>query len=206
MENSPNSHKFFPEEPISIEAISNTSALSIERLTQLTRPEITEIAAIIIETQRISSEEKVQLQKLWIEYAKRVEAYINSIEAPKARSAAQIAAIINKAFIFQQTGNTTRYLEELDDAEVYAANGGFNAVSTSLDVEIKSATESLELSPEKVVLKLRGIIDDANRAYLKDLMRDGADLEDIIGHAYGIILEEGKDPDEVLVMIGITEQ
>ena len=206
MDNSPNSHDLSSEKPINNESISDTSTITIEQLTQVTSPELTEVASILIETLKTGRENKNRLQELWVEYTNRVETQVDSIRDKKARTQAQIAAIINKAFIFQRSGNTTRYLEELDEAEVYASNEGFNTISTSLKIEIKSAVESLELSPEIVVLKLKGIIADANREYLKESIRDGADLEDIIGNAYGMILEEGEDPNEVLAMIGITEQ
>lgn len=193
------------KDPTSNDFIPDPSAVSIEQLTQVTNPEISDLASALVESLTTTSEDaKAHLPELWDEYATKVEAFNDSIERPSARAKAQVAAMIHKASIFQLAGNMPRYLEELDDAEVYAGNKGMSQVAASLDSEIKNSVESLDLSPEKVVLLLRGIIDEDNRYYLKDLIRDGDDLEDIMGHVYGMILEVGEDPDEVLAELGIT--
>ena len=43
-----------------------------------------------------------------------------------------------------------------------------------------------------IVVMLRGRIADENREFLRDLAEQGADLEDMIGHAYSALLEEGE--------------
>lgn len=131
-----------------------------------------------------------------------VEGFVDAVEGISVRSKAQIAAILNKAYIFQQVNNTVRYLEELDMAEVYAANIGFDEASAVIDVEIKNQVEGLELTPEVLVLKLRGIIDDNDREFLRDLINEGADVEGILGNANQMILEEGGDPEEILASTG----
>ncbi len=196
----------YVEKPRNNELFSNISIVTLEQVTQVTNPEIAEVSLAIVDYLKTNIETgKVQLRELWVEYAQRVEVFVDSIENPKARSEAQIAAIINKAIIFQLAGNVTRWLEELDSAEVYASNEGFTTVAVALDTEIKNNVELLDLSSEKILLKLRGIVSDANREFLKDSIEEGDDLEDVINHAYGMILDEGEDPDEVLARLGIIE-
>ncbi len=108
MDTSSKSHDSFPEKPINNELMLGTSAVIIEELIQVTSPEVTEVASVIIEVLKADDENKDRLQDLWVEYAERVEAYVDSIKDPRARAEAQIAAIINKAVIVQFSGNTTR--------------------------------------------------------------------------------------------------
>ncbi len=196
---------FVPEMHADDELSAEIAQTTIEELVQIVPHELMNVSLNIAEILKTNSEDKTELQSLWTEWSDLVEAYVDSIEHAKLRAEAQIATFINKAFIFQLAGNTVHYLEELDDAAVYAANEGFEAVASSLALEIDNAVEALDLSPEKVVLKLRGIVEDANREYLKELIRNEADLEDIIGATYGIIIEEGGNPDVVLAGLGITE-
>ena len=186
------------------------TAIPIEQLASITHPTLTEVAATIVDllTYPENTDEE-KLRESWIEYGRVTEAFVDSIqytsEDPKLRSKAQIAAIINKAYIFQATGDVIRYLEELDVAEVYAANEGFDEISAVISEEIRSQVEQLELTPEVIVLKLKGILDDMNREFLKDQISEGLDLDDLIGQVYGMLLDEGEDPDEVLARLGITE-
>ena len=173
-------------------------------------PQIAEASAAL--TNALLNHEEVSQETLraaWIEYSQIIENCIDSIEEnpaePKARAKAQIAALINKASIFQVSGQTLRYLNELDTARVQAHNEGFDSLRDSIDDEINNKIEKLELSPEVLILKLSGIIEDADREYLKDLVNDGADLNDIIGDIYGMINDEDQDPDEVLTKLGIFE-
>lgn len=194
----------FSSEKQNSESLADIAKTTIEELVQTIPAELMNTSMKLVDSLKPDGD-KTQLQGLWAEWVNQTEVYTDSIDNSKLRSEAQVAALINKAFIFQLAGNSVRYLEELDDAEVYAANEGLETVANSLDIEIKSGVESLELSPEKVVLKLRGVIDDANREYLKELVRDEADLEEIIGAAYGMILDEGGNPGIVLAGLGITE-
>lgn len=179
--------------------------VSIEELAAITHEDITKSGAFVLDLLKSpDTTTETELRNAWTKYAELTEAFVDSFENPQLRSKAQTAAIINKALIFQAADYTVRYLEELDSAEVYAANEGFEEVSATLTAEIHSNIESLETTPEVLVLKLKGTIEDSNREYLRDLIEDGADLEDILGSAYGMILEEGGDPDEVLASIGIT--
>lgn len=59
------------------------------------------------------------------------------------------------------------------------------------------------MSSEVLVLKLKGVVSEENREFLRDLIDEGDDFEDMINHVYGMILEEGSDPDEVLAELGV---
>ena len=179
---------------------------SIEEIASLTHPEITKAGAFMVMfLTSYENIDKESLQKAWSKYAQATEAFVDSIEEPNLRTKAQIAAIINKAFIFQHTGNTQRYLEELDSAEVYAANEGLTDISDTLTTEIHDHLEHLGETPEALVLRLKGVIEDSDREYLRELIDEGDDFEDVLNAAYGIILQGGNDPDEVLTSIGVTQ-
>ena len=122
---------------------------SIEEIASLTHPDITKAGAFMVKfLTSYENIDKESLQKAWSKYAQVTEAFVDSIEEPDLRAKAQIAAIINKAFIFQHTGNMQRYLEELDSAEVYAANEGLTDVSDTLTTEIEYQLERLDRETE----------------------------------------------------------
>jgi hypothetical protein len=180
--------------------------LSIEELASLTHEDITRAGVRVLDLLTApDSVDEVKLKEAWIDYTDLTEEFVNSFEDSKLRSSAQIAAIINKALVFKAAHRTQHYLEELDSAEVYAANEGHEEISATLAAEIRDKVGELDMTPEILVLRLKGVLEDSDREYLRTLIRDGADLEDILGNAYGMILEEGVDPDEIFASIGVTE-
>lgn len=170
-------------------------------------PELHDAAAAIIEGLADPDTDASRLKLAWGEYAKIAERIVESTDAihenPKVYAKAQIEAIIHKSLIFHSVGNTLRYLEELDRAEVYAYNEGLDEMSIVINNEITTTVESLRMSSEVLVLKLKGIVSEENREFLRDLIDEGDDFEDIVNHTYGMLLEEGSDPDEVLAKIGV---
>lgn len=196
--------------PPASERGERTPLVTIEQLTAITHPQITEAATSVIDIlANPENSDPETLREAWVNYALVTEAFVDSLEDtpedPQLRAKGQIAAIINKAYIFQATGNVTRYLEELDTAEVYAANEGFDGISEVLTTEISSQVEQLKLSPEVIILKLKGILSDDNREFLKEELDEGLDIDDLIGQVYSMLLNEAQDPDEVLIQLGIIE-
>jgi hypothetical protein len=61
------------------------------------------------------------------------------------------------------------------------------------------------MNPTLLAVRLRGSVSEINREFMRDLIADGDDMEDIITHAYNAILEEGGDPEEVLRKLGVLE-
>jgi len=180
--------------------------ISIEELASITHEDITKAGASVLDILTSpDNDTEAKLREAWAKYAQVTEVFVDSFEEPKARSRAQIAGIINKALIFQFANHTQRYLEELDVAEVYATNEGLEDISATLTAEIHDQAKQLDVTPETLILKLKGSIEDSNREYLRDLLREGLDLEDLLISAYGMILHEDGDPDEIFLSIGITE-
>lgn len=186
---------------------SSALELLIEQSNFYNIPEFQKATAAIINGLTDINASESQLKLAWIEYAKIAEHIVESTEAtqenPKTYAKTQIEAILHKSLIFQTTGNTLRYLEELDRAEVYAFNEGFDEMSKVINNEITDKIESLDMSSEVLVLKLKGIVNEENREFLRDLIDGGDDFEDMVNHVYGIVLEEGGDPDEILAKLGI---
>lgn len=141
------------------------------------------------------------MRQAWAELARIVETKVHSNSEVNFVAKIHIAEILNKAFIFQQGNRPHKYLEELDLAELYARNFGLDELSRMLDAEINSRIESLEMNPTLLVVSLRGAVSEINREFMRDLIADGDDMEDIITHAYNAIREEGGDPEETLSKI-----
>jgi hypothetical protein len=179
----------------------------IERSNFYNIPELHDAATAIIEGLTDPDTDASQLKLAWVEYAKIAERIVESTDAthenPKSYAKAQVEAIIHKSLIFHSVGNTLRYLEELDRAEVYAYNEGLDQMSTVINNEITTTVESLSMSSEVLILRLKGIVSEENREFLRDLIDEGDDFEDMINHAYGMILEGGGDPDEIFAEMGI---
>ena len=174
----------------------------IDQLGLIRTPELDEAGVMVanaLTDPGVSSELRAQA---WHEYAASAEA---AVEHSPIYAHAQIAVILHKAMLFAATDNPLGYIQELDSAETYTENSGLVAIAADLNAEIRLISETLQPSAELLVVKLKGSIDEQNREYLRDLLHDGASLEDLIGDAYGMILEEGSDPDEVLQSLGMTQ-
>lgn len=170
-------------------------------------PELHEASLAIIDGLMNEGLDKERLQLAWSEFAKIAERIVESAETAAGDTGAyvkaQIEAILYKALLFQTAGKIERYLEELDQTQVLALNAGHDSLSAEIDREIEAWIDTVELSPEILIVKLRGRIADENREFLRDLLEQGADLEDMVTHAYNALLEEGEDPDEVLAELGV---
>lgn len=155
-------------------------------------------------------------QHAWTEYAIICEQLVDSVDTGPdtlSRSKLQLALILHKALIFKAADNTSRYIEELDRAETYADDESrrspddntLTAVVAQIREELSRLTDTLELSPEILLVKLKGVITDMNREFLRDGIEDGDDLETSINNAYAMIEDEGGDADEILKELGIFE-
>ena len=188
----------------------STVASLIEHSLFYDQPELHAATTAIINGLTDPDTDTSQLKSAWNEYAKIVERIVEYAEEapenPQSYARTQIEAIIHKALIFKSAGNTLRYLEELDRSEVYAYNEGLDEMSTTINNEMAAIVETLNMSPDVLILKLKGIISEDNREFLRDLIDEGGDFEDMINHAYSMVLEEGGDPDEILAEIGVLDR
>jgi len=147
---------------------------------------------------------EVAIRQAWTELSKIVEGIIESQASDEARAKAYIAAIINRASIFRTVGNLSRYLEEMDGAEVLACNARLDDVSAALTAEIDKICDEMEPSPEVLIVRLKGYISEGSRERLWRLFTDGDDMQDILSSAFGMLIDEGEDPDEVFGAIGVS--
>lgn len=181
----------------------------IERFDFHRYPDLYEASLAIIDGLMNDETDVDRLRLAWQEFAQIAEQIVEATEVtpanPDAYTKAQIEAMLYKALLFQTAGKTERYLEELDRAEMYALNNQYDGLSAAIDREIAIRLEAVRVSPEMIVVMLRGRIADENREFLRDLAEQGADLEDMIGHAYNALLEEGEDPESVLAELGILQ-
>lgn len=144
------------------------------------------------------------LREAWTVRAVLTEQFIDSLE-DGARVRVQFDILVDKALIFEKNGNLARFLEELDSAEAFAHMQHMDQEAQSVGDEIDAKISELGNTPEELVTKLRDYIEFSNRDYLRELLADGMDHDDFLGNVYGMILDEGGDPDEVFKKIGITE-
>ena len=171
-------------------------------------PELAVAAGAIVKGIQAFGNDDPNVRSAWVEYANISERVVETSETavnPTTYDEAQIAVIIHKSLIFQRVSNWLRYIEELDSADVYAFNMGLDEVSSTIQTEIDAIIDTLEMSPGVLVIKLKGFVSEINREHLRDLIDQGDDLEDMIGNVYGMILEEGGDPDEVLAELGVLD-
>ena len=155
------------------------------------------------------STDDATLREAWALRAVITEEFVDSIETTpdnsEQRARVQLYLMVDKAHIFEKSGNIVRYLDDLDTAEGFAFNYHFDALASSIGEEIDSNIAELDESMEALVVKLRPHVSFANREYLRELIQDGADTDDLVGDIYGMILDEGGDPDEVLASLGVTQ-
>jgi len=155
------------------------------------------------------STDPAELKEAWAVRAVLAEEFVGSLEPtsenPTLRARVQFDIMVDKAILFEKTGDQLRYLEDLDAAEEFAYNENLIEVTESLTEELDEKIAELGTSPSEIIMKLRRHIDFANRDYLRELLADGMTYEDFLGNVYGMILEEGGDPDEVLGQLGLTE-
>ncbi len=179
-------------------------ALNIE--TGFNTSEIQEANRAIIAGLNDPNVDKAAMQQAWAELRRIVESKVRSNSDMGLVAKIHIAEIINIATIFFYSNEPYRSIQELDLAELYARNFGLDSLSDILDTEINRQAESLEMNPTLLIIRLRGAVSEINREFMRDLIADGDDMEDITTHAYNAILEEGGDPEEILRGLGVLEE
>ena len=169
--------------------------------------ELVEARRTVLQLLQDPTSEPEAMQAAWILFADAIEFIVENpdLDAP-THTKLHIGAIIYKALVFKEVGNHLRYAQELDDAELYSSKANVPEISEQLGVELKSVIETLPLdTPEIVMLKLRDKIIGDDRMTLLDSIYDGDDFDDVLGTAYGMLLENGFDPDDVMNEVGLTE-
>jgi len=145
------------------------------------------------------------LQEAWIVRATLAEQFIDSIEPTadnsQVRQRIQFDMMVDKAVIFQRAGDTMRYLKELDTAEGFAMQQGFDDILETLTQELDEKVKELDDSPDALVIKLRDHVSFENKEYLRDLIYKGIDKEDLLGTVYKMISDGGGNPVEVLASL-----
>jgi|GEM_PF-1728911 len=167
------------------------------------------VNAVIVDMLTNEATNPADLEQAWAVRALLAETFVDSLEEtpdnPTKRFRVQFDIMVDKAIIFETVGNELRYLEDIDSAAIFAIRNKLNDVIDSIAEELDEKTKEIGNSPREIILKLRGHVSTQNREYLRDLVDDDIDYEDFIGTVYGMILEEGDDPDEVMAQLGLTE-
>lgn len=171
--------------------------------------DLNRINTAIIELLSDQLADPADLRQAWSARANLVEQHIRSLEtmsySPDITNRVQLEMMVDKAAIFEAVGNTIRYLEELDDAEVFALNRRDDDVAIVIGEELDKKIKDLGSSPEELVLKLRGLIEFQNRDRLRDMIADGMSYEDLLDSIETMVISEGGDPREVLQRLGVAE-
>ena len=168
-------------------------------------PEIGEIIAALKLALEDSTFDPEALRQLWLEYSLRFEAFAGTDDENDHYAKAQFGAIIHKALLLRDAARHARYLEELNLAEVDTARvGGFDELNAALTTTLNAELSQLESVPLRLILQLRGRIDQGDQLQLWDIWVETQDYEELVDRAYEMILGYGKeDPDEVLHELGI---
>lgn len=187
------------------EAETDGAEMLLELLDSLEFPNDASVKASsdrVLELLQSEDVDSKAVQAAWRAYADSVEAVVDS--APdEAVSKLQTGAIIHKALIFYVAGNGFRYIEELRDAVVYAENSQMMSVAEILSNDIVKSIELMDGSPEALVLKMQAYLSDEHYEALRESLLDGDDAQDLLGHVYGMLIEDGEDPDEIFAIVNL---
>ena len=102
--------------------------------------EMNQARMVILDALAASHIQPELMKDIWTEYADICEQSVDqaSPEAtPELRAKLQIAMLIHKALIFREAGDSTRYIEELADAKIYAHNAYLDDVTHAIDKEFE---------------------------------------------------------------------
>lgn len=147
--------------------------------------------------------DSADLKEAWGVRAILIEQFADTLEED-TRVQVQFEVMVDKATIFERVGNLARYLEELELAEAFALEQRMEEMALSVGDELDLKTPELGNTSAELVTKLRGHVKFSDREYLRKLLSEGLDYEDFVKNVYRIILEEGGDPSEVFLQLGIT--
>jgi len=109
-------------------------------------PELLEARIAVLEALRREESGSPVTLLAWQEYGSICEEIVDRSEAtdPRSRAEMLIAMIIHKALIFYMNGDIERYIEELDDATIFAYarshQGYFDEIAFTLQEEIDALT------------------------------------------------------------------
>ena len=185
------------------------SEFSLETLyaeTGFLTQEIQEAARAIVGALQTAEVDPNRLREAWTQYDAIVEALIEaSDDALRARL--QIAATVYKGDILRAGPEPQRYLEQLDIAELHARNIGDDELAGVLDTEIEQNLKdtTFEMNPTILVVLMRGKVSENDRQFMRDLIAEGDDMEDLIGYACGALIEGGEDPEAIMGSLGMLE-
>ena len=100
----------------------------------------------------------------------------------------------------------TRFVAELDQAQEYAFGEYLDDLNQALHTELEEAIAHMGISPEVVLVKLKGIISEDRLLKLRDLLREGSPLNDTIAGYYDMLLvDDDTGFDEILKALGIED-
>jgi hypothetical protein len=164
------------------------------------------LANLVLDLLQDEHSTKAVVLQAWRQYDTAIETMIETAPNSPSRAKLQIAAIIFKAIIFRAAEDTFRYVEELQDASTYALNQDLDDISGMISQEIDFILAAYDdQPPEYIILTLRSHLSYDNYEMLRDSLLDGSDRNDILGAVYGMLLDQGDDPDQVLNSLDITK-
>ncbi|MBC7868652.1 hypothetical protein H7X69_00530 [Candidatus Saccharibacteria bacterium] len=192
-----------------LEATNDSIEALLPQLDFHATSELTEARQAVLAALSEQTADSSRLQAAWTEYAIISEQIVDNIEITpqdiEAREKIQLAFLIHKALIFREAQQIPRYVEELDYAETYADAKGFYDVASSLERQLDVATNTSPLSPEILIVKLKGEISEMDRVRLRDLSEAGVNLEDLTDAAGVVLQNEQADPEEIFDQLGIPK-
>ena len=152
--------------------------------------------------------DKSAQQQAWLEYSVLLEHIVDRESSrssdPQAHPRIRIAALIHKALVFYKAKDMTRFVMELDQAQEYAFGERLDDLNQVLHTELELAIAHMGISPEAVLVNLKGVISEDRLLKLRDLLREGSPLNDMIAGYYDMLLvDDDTGFDEILAALGI---
>ena len=170
--------------------------------------QLKQVTEVVVGT--LEDGDKSAQQQAWLEYSVLLEQIVDQegrrSPDPQVYPRIRIAALIHKALIFYKAKDMTRFVAELDQAQEYAFGEHLDDLNQALHTELEEAIAHMGISPEVVLVKLKGIISEDRLLKLRDLLRDGSPLNDTIAGYYDILLvDDDTGFDEILKALGIED-
>jgi hypothetical protein len=171
-------------------------------------PELIEARHAVLLALLETTDDPMRRQTAWVEYDIVVEGIVDNLETTpqniEQRAKMHTAMILYKALIFQEVTLSGRYIEELDNAHTYSFSNGPQTVIASIKTELETiARQDTDLSPEILLVMLKGEVSELYRESLRDRLAGGDSLEVIMTDTYYTLQNKGKDLQEVLAKLKV---
>jgi len=187
----------------------------IDALESAASDELNHYSHVLVELLSDEHSDPTVVQQAWANYSDELARIVEVVTEPAEYAKMQLAALLYKSIIFRNAGMNFRYIEELQDAEIFAQHQTVTDLTHTLDTiddEITAAitamanTEQGEEQPEYLLIRLRPYLTRDGYEELRSEVIGGATKAETLQIARSIMVDEdGMDPDELFNFLGFIK-